>query len=296
MTICAEKPATSAITYTLVGRLGDQLTKYYHGKLLSYACNIPLLYKRLSRNGNQFGEQFVMDIEEEVRFDEKKARNFKHVINLDSNFDYTSIKRDNETLYIVGLNLGKSVPDEIKNDPAFRKIIKHRISSRTQLQTIFRPKDQITVAVHVRKGGGFDSPLLSKAQFADVRFPLKFPPNQYYIDQLKNLSKMFDKKPLYAHIFTDDKNPQRIVNLFKTALKGFKITFATRQKDNAHNVNVLDDLFGMAQFDCLIRPQSSLSIMAQNIGDHQVVINPIKAHWDKKTLIIDEVRVIDNRK
>ena len=35
----------------------------------------------------------------------------------------------------------------------------------------------------------------------------KFPPEQFYIDQIKKVSEIYDNLPIFVQIFTDDKNP-----------------------------------------------------------------------------------------
>lgn len=45
----------------------------------------------------------------------------------------------------------------------------------------------------------------------------------------------------------------------------------------------------MSQFDCLIRPCSNLSGIAQIIGDHKVIIRPEHNKWVDNKLIIDQV-------
>lgn len=305
MSVYAETQPTSAVTYLFNGRFGDRMVTYYKAKLLAHAYDLPLLYKR-----PPYGEGLVMDVAEEQRFDEGDVKKrFERVVTFHRNFDYKkkqdqwAVKRDNATLYVVSLftpleKLG--VAETVKDDPVFLQKLQQMISPRFPLQNIFRPHDQITVAVHVRKGGGADWPLLSKAtrkvHYADVQWPLKFPPNEFYIDQLKRLAAMYDKKPMYVHIFTDDPNPQYFIDLFKAALTDVPITFAARQAGNAHNSNVLDDFFGMMSFDCLIRPTSSFTQMVELMGNHQVVIYPTKSHWEGEKLIIDDVRVIDKRK
>ena len=45
--------------------------------------------------------------------------------------------------------------------------------------------------------------------------PLRFASDQFYVDQIKRLATMFKDENLYVHIFTDDRNPEAIVENFK---------------------------------------------------------------------------------
>jgi hypothetical protein len=65
---------------------------------------------------------------------------------------------------------------------------------------------------------------------------------------------------------------------------------------NRYDKNVLKDFFAMTKFDCLIRPASSFSVIAEIMGDFKVIIQPKKFHWESQQLIIDEVSIADYRK
>ncbi len=157
------------------------------------------------------------------------------------------------------------------------------------------PPTMLSIAVHVRRGGGVDLPLCQKkpastTHFADKKWPAKFPPHSFYIEQIRHIAQQHRGVPLYVHIFTDDPNPSEIVDIYKKALAEFSITFGCRQKGNKHDCNVLDDLFAMKDFDFLIRPESGLSLFSQILGNHKLVIYPLHATWqDDTTLIIDKV-------
>jgi len=129
-------------------------------------------------------------------------------------------------------------------NPSFAHELKKMISPTIQLPKPSLPPDKICVAVHVRKGSNTDRPLGSIQQYsghenlvtynfqsyplvkirsnhfnkkrpphnhADKTWPQKFPPDQYYIDQIKKLSAMFHDAPLYVYLFTDHHNPHTIL-------------------------------------------------------------------------------------
>ena len=60
---------------------------------------------------------------------------------------------------------------------------------------------------------------------------------------------------------------------------------------NNHHSNVLEDFFEMARFDCLIRPDSNYSIMAEKIADYKIVISPLSYKKTGNNIVIDEVQI-----
>lgn len=130
----------------------------------------------------------------------------------------------------------------------------------------------------------------------DKKWPLKFPPAQYYIDQVKLLSEILENRPLYLYIFTDDKNPKALCKKIKTAVNKSNITFACRSDNNKHLIHStsFDDLFSLAQFDCIIRSASNFARISQIIGKHKIIIFPTHATWVNNKLIMDTINIIIN--
>ena len=323
--IQAEISCSSALTndFQWVGRFGDQLYGYYIAKVLSHVYEIPFLYKPIC-----YSDQLVMSVEEKY-FDQKDLHRFRTAVKIGNDVPASfELRKDNATLYTVNLysHCWKKLLEKkgilfkknrmMIKDQSFLQDLKQKISplASLDLEEVYRPEDQISVAVHVRRGGGFDPPLLQKMgddkstginNFkkkysrnripADVGYPEKFPPLRFYVDQVKKIAAMFNNEPLYVHIFTDDKNPQALLDYFKNELKGFSLTLATRLTGNSHDKNVLEDFFGMTKFDCLVRPVSYFSVMAEIVGNHKIVISPKALHWEKEQLIVDSVEITDNR-
>jgi len=128
---------------------------------------------------------------------------------------------------------------------------------------------------------------------ADKEHPKRFPPLQFYIDQINYLHRKFYNMPLFIHIFTDHANPQELVDSIKQQVDSDNIRFHYRNHSNTHDSHVIEDLFMMMPYDCLIRPASSYSKVAQLLGDHKVIIYPKSAIWlEEYTLFINEVDVI----
>lgn len=135
--------------------------------------------------------------------------------------------------------------------------------------------------------------LYKKNAFSDYIWPVKFPCDQYYIDQLKELSKMLPGKNLLVYLFTDDPDPEEIINRYSAQLKEYpRIIFSYRLKGNHHDKNVVQDLFSLSQCDCLISANSSFASAAQLLGNYQVMIFPVWATVFHDKIVINKVGII----
>jgi hypothetical protein len=291
--LTAKKPATSAITNDTQtgGRLGDQLILYWKAKVLADMYDMPFFYTPF----REYGEDLMMS-KKENRLNKAKIKTFKNIVRINATYNCEKkLNRNNNTLYLLdfhapvqklGFHFGY-------NKKGIQQHLKKMLQPLKPPMKIFRPKTILSVAVHVRTGGGYDTVSEKRGGIAwQVLYPCKFAPTSFYINQMKYLYELLGKKPFYVHIFTDDQQPQRIAQEFKNALKDLPITFATRTEGNAHNANVIDDFIAMTQFDCIIRPQSGLSKMAEFIGNPSIAIIPKKAHWENGTIVVNEVKVI----
>ncbi len=161
------------------------------------------------------------------------------------------------------------------DDTEFQAILRKYIAPRIPIPQIKVPEGCISIALHVRTGGGYwnDTAECKKA------YPGKFPPEQYYFEQLVSIFAIFSTKKFYIHLFTDDDHPEQIAErlikqLDRRFAKNIKIplyTFGYRTRGNHHDTHVIEDFFGMTQFDCLIMPESNFSIAASKIGNFMVV-------------------------
>src|SRR5690242_1978596 len=250
---------TRAITYeTPSGRFGDQLIAYMHAKWVSYLYDIPLLYKPF-----HYSADLVLDDKEQLF---QGAPPSIYVTRL------SLITENQETDALFTIPYFPECSYELKrakwyhfpidwHDPTFLAILRTHIYPKTPLTFPDLPQERTTVAVHVRKGGGFDDP----AQL--THWPLKFPPDAFYIDSIKKIYEL-TKQPLFVYIFTDDPEPLAIAHHFKTALADSDILFDCRSEGNNHKTNVLADMFDMMRYDCLIRPESNYSIVAERLASY----------------------------
>lgn len=308
----------SAVTYTLSGgRLGDNLLSYLHAKWISYRYGIPVLYKVFP-----YSDQLALHDVEQL-YTPDRARHYRHIAELRNN-NFLEINKNSNSLYVipyfpesleehrmqeVGINVGNTM-EKTKfpyiavhwDDKNFLGEIRQVMRPRVPLNLVTPPKDCISVAVHIRKNsGGFDRPLLQDTVeadydpnlvYVDVYFPLKHVPDSYYIEQIKYIAEMFKDQQLYVFIFSDEPNLSRMVARYAQEINNDRIIFDHRRGDNNHYSNVLEDFFSMMNFDCLVRADSNLSIVASKLGDFKVLITPMHHRWEGRKLIIDKVNVL----
>lgn len=300
------------------GRLGDHIMMYVKAKWVAFQYNLPFFYKPFL-----YSDQFMMHVAEKHLTSQIK-REYRVIgpyQNISGSLDQY-ISRESGSLYTIhyyfnlpqwGVYQESYDSQEIMawpkvfNNTLFLEELKKTIKPRFNINIFSPPKEAISVAVHIRKGGGFDHPLLSHqlydiqnlnikeeippGTYADKYWPLKFPPTQYYVDQIVRVSEMYKDAPLYVHIYTDDENPLAIMQEIEKAVNKKNITFDCRKKDNHRENNLLEDMFSMAQYDCLIRGGSNFPQISQLIGNHCIVIYPKSLQWIGNTMIIDKVGI-----
>ena len=297
--IYADKP--SAITFQRGGRLGDKLIMYCKAKWFSDKFAIPFLCPDFPLKNK------LLLVEKEEHLTKEIEANFKYKKIVNHEKDINPLLSD--TLFIVDFYV---VSDELPamtteydqnvaemkklfNDhPTFFNELCSLIAPRDFMTKLILPEDQITVAVHVRRGNGpEDLALLSKDKdkyyayiHSDKIWPIKFPPDTFYIEQIRHLNSIFGNQPMYVHIFTDYKYPEQIVEKYKKALNLPNINFGWRRTHTQEDY-VIEDLFAMTQFDCLIRSSSHYSGISYLLGDHKYMIAPVHGVWHGNQLTID---------
>lgn len=312
----------AAVTYTYSGRLGDQLLAYMHAKWVSYVYKIPVWYKPFT-----YSDQLVLS-RLETLYQEGNLKQFQYIKEFKKT-DTLSIQPATSTLYVIpyfpesleehqeaqpGINASNNHARPAGNyfyfsvdwqDPVFLAQIRSAIKPIKELRLVQPVQDLINVAVHVRKNsGGFDLPFLHglpeekydpHQKYVDVIFPFKHPPDEYYIEQIKKIYSMCNQRPLYVFIFTDDPDPIKIMNKYREEINNENISFACRTSENNHYSNVLEDLFSMMGFDCLVRADSNLSIVASILADYALLITPAHHRWEGRKLYIDAVNIKINQ-
>lgn len=277
------EPGRSYITYQFSGgRLGDQLTCYLHAKWLSYVYDMPVLYIPF-RNSDKFAfhnleiqfkrfplKKVLIHTGHELTGQQKAGKLFVLPFYPDSIYEY-------QLLHLpcpyIAVNW---------NDPIFRAEVRRMLQPTIPVPKISLPEGRIPVAVHVRTGENFDSTIDHRV------FPLKFPPQEFYIEQVKKIDELLGGQPLYVFIFTDAANPEAVLSEFEKSLNHLThIQFDCRRKPT----DILEDFFAISQFKCLVRGQSHFSIIASKLGNMMIEIEPIRFHWERSKKVIDEVLI-----
>lgn len=288
-----------AVTYDQSpGRFGDNLLSYIHAKWISYKHNIPLLYKPFV-----YSDCLALHNIEQWYTNELRST-FGHVVGLGKK---RGVERTDppSTLYYVpyfpeskyelknGVSFSGSAWDSFEvdwSDEGFIEELRSVIAPIQQVARMYLPAERITVALHMRKGGTHDTPETLLA------FPLKFLPDEFYIEQIRCLYGLLGESPLYVHLFTDDHDPGAIVKKFKRQLESLDITWGCRERENSETSNVIEDFFTLAQFECLIHSESNFSLIMNKMGNYMVTIYPDSFGREKGRIIYDSVNVQINMK
>lgn len=269
--------AKHAVAYTLNGgRFGDNLISYMSAAYFSYINKLPLLYKKF-----EYSELLVLsDLQPRSLL---KKNKFTRKIEYHQNIKVSDYDESEPILFFTTF-YNRPQPDS--SNIEFRKKMRKVIKPKIEIIYPDIPKNHVSVALHIRTGGGFrmDSQLYTK-------YPTRFAPLHFYKDQIKRLLLLYPEQKLYVHIFTDDKNPERMVEYFQKEIITNCIIYGFRRVGNVHNRNVLEDFFFMLKFKCLVRPTSNFSKAAEFLGNYDFVMVPATYHKiDEKNWIIDSIR------
>jgi len=286
---------SSAVTYTFSGgRFGDNLLSYCHAKWISYKYNIPLLYKPFD-----YSDQLMLH-QLEFPYSEELEEQFGTVVtySIDSTIDGES-----GSLYGIPFfpesNFNRN--DDVFpflfsvdwEDPGFKALLKTMICPINPLHMPKLLNGVLSVAVHVRKGTGWDIPnyRITPAQLT-ASHPLRFAPDSFYIEQLKKIAQIFPDGIIYVYLFTDHDDPASLALKYTRAVNCGRMIINYRTEKNNEFINVLDDFFALTRFDCLIRPDSNFSFIASKLGDYKVQISPWHGTIKGNDTVIDEINLI----
>lgn len=322
-------------------RLGDNVLTVCKTKYFEREFNLKYYYTSFP-----YIESFILTNKEQPLTEELKSK-FKKIVFINSSKDILDNINSHEPILFVCIYLSTtpSIYDYVKNNPSLEEEIHSLFTPVQPLKNLDKSSQEMVIAVHVRKGGGFDWPLASNQEFkldlpllnnneiflykrnvgmqcediwplrclpgpayisetkhlafkktyyADYIWAIKFPPDQYYIEQIKTVISLTKAKKVTIKLFTDDPNPKGIVNQYQKALKDTPalLTFDYRTTENSHDKNVIDDLFAIAQCDGLIAASSSFAFTAMILGNHSLIIYPCHAITMQDKVLIDKVYVI----
>lgn len=295
-----------------ISRLGDYVYSYGLANLFSLKYNIPFYmtpfkYSELFllHECDQFLDEKTRNSFEQVVEILKEDELLKHL--------KTSKKSTLFTLYYD--SRAHILPELKENFPtvhaylnmyfyaqrcsALGSFLKKAFTPKVTPHQIFLPDDKITVAVHVRKGSGPDTEmkaiqyqdefdyilrrdvaLPTFVKSLDFKIPWKFPSEQFYVDQIIKLSEMLNHAPLFVYVFSDSKHPEKIVERFKKRITLPNITLTCNKQDacvrHISGNAIIEDIYNMSRFDCLIKAESGFSLTSQFIGDYKIIIVPME--------------------
>lgn len=308
----------NGISYQLTkGRLGDQMITYAQTLWFSHIHDLDFFYNPFNRASN-----FVLHTAHNLVYSKGIEKEFDKIIPITKNISF-NFNNNEKTLYINSLN-SKNGPFENLDSiqkialeyPWFKKLLQELFTPIFYIQKLNIPKEFISVAVHIRMGSGTDKECISKPffntleyynlpekiidksdlkkLFSDEQYPNKFPPYQFYIDQINLLIRLFPNKKFLIYIFTDHKNPIYVANLLSCHIDSknqclFKTSLSKREKPLS---SVEQDFYWMSQCDFLIRAGSNLSRAAQLFGNHALVIYIKNARWHKDVVIPDSIGLL----
>lgn len=277
ITLCIINPLQpAAITYPVIegSRFGDHLLSYMHAKWIAYKYGATLLYRPFIHS-----DELVLDSKEQ-RYNNQQTWPLKV-------YELNKLSKSDNTPYFMSYFPESAY--ELKtghwnyfavdwSDKGFIDELRKMIQPKNPVNKMVLPSDKVTVAMHVRRGGSFET--------FNEGFPVKFPHSYFYVDALNEIYEQLGEQELFVYIFTDDQQPDKVAEFYQNAFHDKKIIFEYRHAKNDHYLNVIDDFFALAQFDCLIRPDSNFTLCASKLNTYLVEISPSDcALKDQKTVI-----------
>ena len=274
-------PKKKAISYNLVGRLGNRIITYLCAKWIAQQYDLPFLYVPFP-----YSEQFVFH-EQEKYYKADWEPFFSRKIFATSEKNIPNEK--NSSLILINFFYSKApqlLYRTFWSDPNFKKAMGPLLQPRFPIKTVDLAEGKLNILAHVRTGGDYDS---KKTQ---LRYPNKFPPHSFYISAIATLSKLFDHRPIYVYIMTDDLHPEKIAQDYMTALSHLTNIEIGYRNDNADpSLTVMEDFFSVPKFDCLIRGFSTFTIAAALNANFQAVVTPYQTHVENGEVIVDKIKV-----
>ncbi len=273
---------SAIVTKANKGRLGDQFTTVAHALYFSHIHDLPLYIEPFHHSDLFFLSQLYPSSHE-------LPDTFDSVVKTENHSDIN--REETNTLYQVPYILDNYMLSEKGHpfmtpdytDPEYQNLLREALKPIKEIQKVTPPEGRVSVAIHLRTGEGYDPGRVREA------FSYKFTSKKSCLKMLNWLKKNYlSGEKLYVHIFSDVKDPKRVLTWFQR--RGPKNVEWGITEDNKTLESLLSDFYSMASFDYLIRPTSNFSIMAQIIGNHKRVVFSTKAHYEKKydCVFVDE--------
>lgn len=258
----ATYPTKPCVTFTLPrGRLGNKLIAYAKALYVAEKYGFNLLVPHFP-----YADQLLLSRSNKP-FQPSDTQAFTTIRYIYCEEEIT--EKDTPTiLYITNFTFKCDLPAYCAANRSFKKTLQHMIRPTAAIVPTNLPINRITIAIHIRTGGDYDA----QRSWMLKKLIHKFPPLSAYIKTLEDLLLRLKKWPSHIHIFTDHSRPEELVQEFNKVVSNKNVTISYRKDGNHHAAHVLEDLFAMTQYDYLIRPHSTYSIIAQLIGNHRQVL------------------------
>ncbi|MCH9612156.1 MAG: hypothetical protein S4CHLAM102_06400 [Chlamydiia bacterium] len=265
------------VTYeTTSGRFADNLISYIHARYIAYQSQLPLLYSpfvysnelKLSQGAILLTDEMKKNYKRQVRlssFRLPRSQDGAGTMYLVPYFPDSEWERENCISYQGGR--WEVLPMDWE-DEGFMQEIRSLVQTKRTLTFPEKPRDRISVAAHLRRGGNYDDAQVVRD------FPLKFISTVEVIKELRMLRETLREEPLYVYLFTDDSNPMRLKREFEREFADADIQFDCRTEGNSESSNVLYDFFHMMEFDCLLYSDSNFSYAPFRLGKYLATIAP----------------------
>ena len=246
------------------GRFGDRLIAYIHAKWIAFRDRVPLLYHPFPYS------EFLVLSQEEMHVAE--AAHFLHPSQIFVCPYFP--ESDYELQFDEWKDQYFSVDFE---NQEFLWTLRKMIAPLRPLHCTRPPKNQLSIAIHVREGSGHDPMNLS------LHFPYKSPPFCFYSTCLNRVLEILGEKPVFCFIFTDAKDPAAVAQrLAKDVPANYPISFHYREPNSSCSNSVLEDFFSFQNFDILIRPDSNFSIVPSLLHSFAIVCSPLEFWFDEQ--------------
>lgn len=278
----------------LGSRLGDRLVAYIHAKLLAVKYNIPLYFQTFAG-----AELFAFYRTEQTTYQHplyfKKVVTFKAGDSIEKMME--RINKTASTLYTLPyFPLSQvetrgpycSYPHYDVDWKTHQTKVQELLTVTASHKVISIPKNSFSIALHIRTGGTYDT------KDTSTMLPTKLPSLNYYIGELRSIlsdQTIHNDQPIFIHLFTDDNEPQALIDNLKQQVPQSNITWSYNEDSD-----LASDIANMTRFECLIRPDSNLSGILTKTTTFSFQVSPTHFVVDRawKQITLDQVTLLSS--
>ena len=195
-----------AITYKLEGwrRLGDNITTVAKTEYFAQNCRLKFIYKPFP-----YSDQFKLH-QTETQLTKEIEQRFSKIVKVNKIADIEEGLKTGEAILFEAHFLSETpwLYAYSRQNANFENRIKDMFTPLIHIDPLPKPEGVVTVALHVRKGGGFDMPLASQQEYdlndhiegiyikknappnscTDI-WPIKWPAGHKYIEAVKKFAE-----------------------------------------------------------------------------------------------------------